>query len=186
MYDGHAQSVTDMACCCDGCQRNGETESQNKEKKNQPRGHNALMDKVNPLGQSLRWRSQFTPQPARCFPRFHRINKLDHALMNVIASWAFEGSDVKAGRAKRDPCQHRFRFALRTWWSVKCAHDAVPYIRREHKALSLQMPFPAVMGIVFHPRASTCVQYRPPLGNYFDRQNVGYNSGSRYNSSSRI
>ena len=92
MCDGHAQSVTDMACCCDGCQRNGETESQNKEKKNQPRGHNALMDKVNPFGQSLRWRSQFTPQRAICFPRLHRI---DNELMNVFASGAFECSNAK-------------------------------------------------------------------------------------------
>ena len=47
----------------------------------------------------------------------------------------------------RDPWQHRHAFALRTWWSVKRAHDAVPYIRREHKTLShRQMPFRAVMG----------------------------------------
>ena len=75
----HAQSLTDVACRCDGRQRNGETESQNKEKKNKPRGHNALTDKVTPFGQSLRWRSQFTPQPACCFKRFYRIDKLDHA-----------------------------------------------------------------------------------------------------------
>jgi hypothetical protein len=128
-----AQSLTDVACRCDGRERNGETESPNKEKKNKPRGHNALTDKVTPFGQSLRWRSQFTPQPARCFPRFYRIDKLDHPLMNVYTSGAFECSDVKAERARRDPCQHRSRFAFRTWWSVKRAHDAVPYIRREHK-----------------------------------------------------
>ena len=100
MYDGHAQSVTDMACCCDGCQRNGETESQNKEKKNQPRGHNALMDKVNPFGQSLRWRSQFTPQPALCFPRLHRIDKIDHELMNVFASGVLFAVDLPLARLK--------------------------------------------------------------------------------------
>jgi hypothetical protein len=66
-----------VACRCDGRQRNGETESQNKEKKNKPRGHNALTDKVTPFGQSLRWRSQFTPQPACCFKRFYRIDKPD-------------------------------------------------------------------------------------------------------------
>jgi hypothetical protein len=38
---------------------------------------------------ALRWRPQFAPEPARCFQRFHRINKLDHALMNVTASGAF-------------------------------------------------------------------------------------------------
>jgi hypothetical protein len=37
----------------------------------------------------LRRRSQFTSEPARYFPRFHRIDKLDHALMNVMASRAF-------------------------------------------------------------------------------------------------
>ena len=75
---------------------------------------------------ALRWRSQFAPEPAGCFPRFHRIEKGDHALMNVIASGAFECSDVKAGLTGIDPCQHRHRFALRTWWSVNKAHDVVP------------------------------------------------------------
>src|SRR5271166_5604589 len=64
--------------------------------------------------------------------------------MNVLASGAFKCSDVKAGRARRDPRQHRYRFAFRTWWSVKRAHDVVPYIRREHK--NSQSPVDAVMG----------------------------------------
>jgi hypothetical protein len=34
----------------------------------------------------LRRRSQFTPEPARYFLRFHRIDKVDHALMNMIAN----------------------------------------------------------------------------------------------------
>src|ERR1700730_8516363 len=55
---------------------------------------------------------------------------------NVIASRAFECSNVKARGAGGDPCQHRYRFALRTWWSVKRAHDAVPCIRRERDTLS--------------------------------------------------
>jgi hypothetical protein len=38
---------------------------------------------------ALRRRSQFAPEPARCFPRFHRIDKIDHALMNVIARGTF-------------------------------------------------------------------------------------------------
>jgi hypothetical protein len=114
-------------------------------------------------GPPSRWRSQFTPQPARRFPRFHR-DKIDHALVNVIASGAFECSDVKAGRAGRDPCQHHF--ALRTWWSVKRAHDAVPYIRREHKGS--QSPVDAVSGgdgeqsSTHAPRYTG--QYRPHLG----------------------
>jgi hypothetical protein len=83
-------------------------------------------------------RSQFAPEPGRCFQRFHRIDKLDRALMNVIAS---EGSEVKAGRAGSDPCgsdpwQHRDGFALWTWWPVKNTHDVVPYIGREHDTLS--------------------------------------------------
>jgi len=45
---------------------------------------------------ALRWRSQFAPEPANRLSGFHRIDKLDHALMNVIASGAFECSDVKA------------------------------------------------------------------------------------------
>jgi hypothetical protein len=84
---------------------------------------------------ALRWRSQFAPEPARCFQRFHRIDKIDHELMNVIASGAFERSDAKAGRASRDPRPQRSRFAFRTWWLVKHAHDVVPHIRREHYTL---------------------------------------------------
>jgi hypothetical protein len=63
----------------------------------------------------------------------------------------------------RDPCQCRHRLALRTWWSVKRDHDAVPYIRREHKALSLQMPFQAVMANSFHPRAPTYCSIKTTL-----------------------
>ena len=106
----------------------------------------------------LRRRSQFTPEPARCRARLHRIDKLDHSLMNVFTSGALECSDVKAGRAGGDPCQHRHRFALRACWSVKRAHDVVPYIRREHKTLSHRVDAREgpVMGIVFHARAPTC------------------------------
>jgi hypothetical protein len=112
-------------------------------------------------GQPLRWRSQFTPRPARCFPRFHRIDKLDHALMNVIASEAFECSDVKAGWAGSDPCQHRCSLALRTEWSAKRAHDAVPCIRRERDTLSRRVDARngPVMGTVFHARGRTAEQY---------------------------
>jgi hypothetical protein len=84
----------------------------------------------------LRRRSQFTPEPARCRARLHRIDKLDHSLMNVFTSGALECLDVKAGRAGGVPRQHRHRFALRACWSVKRAHDVVPYIRREHKTLN--------------------------------------------------
>jgi hypothetical protein len=49
------------------------------------------------LAATLCWRSQFTPQPARCLLRSHRIGTPAYALMNVVASGAFECSDVKAG-----------------------------------------------------------------------------------------
>jgi len=41
------------------------------------------------LRRPLRGRSQFALEPARGFQRFHRINKIDHELMNVIANRAF-------------------------------------------------------------------------------------------------
>jgi len=56
--------------------------------------------------------------------------------MNVVTGGAFECSDMKAGQAGCDPCQHHRRPALRAWWSVKHAHDAVPYIRRERDTVS--------------------------------------------------
>ncbi len=74
---------------------------------------------------SLRWRPQFALEPARCFPRFHRIvRRFEHA--RVAASWAFERSNVETERTGRDPRPHRRRFALRTWWSVVRAHDVDP------------------------------------------------------------
>jgi len=54
----------------------------------------------------------------------------------MIASRAFESSDVKARGAGGDPCQHRYCFALWTRWPVKRDHDAVPCIRRERNTLS--------------------------------------------------
>jgi hypothetical protein len=68
--------------------------------------------------------------------------------MNIIASGAFECSDVKAGRTGRDPRQHRHRFALRTWRFVKRAHDVVPYIRAgaQYSQSPVCAVFRAVMG----------------------------------------
>jgi hypothetical protein len=57
---------------------------------------------------ALRWRSQFTPEPASRFQRFHRIAKRDHALMNIIAGRTFECPNVEAGRAGRDPRQANY------------------------------------------------------------------------------
>jgi hypothetical protein len=85
---------------------------------------------------SLNRRSQFTPEPARCFAGFHRIDQRDHALINVIAGTAFKCSDVKTRPTRGDPRQRCCCFALRTWWLVKRAHDAVPCIRRERDTLS--------------------------------------------------
>jgi hypothetical protein len=33
---------------------------------------------------ALRWRTQFAPEPAGRFPRFHGIAKRDHGLINVF------------------------------------------------------------------------------------------------------
>jgi hypothetical protein len=87
-------------------------------------------------GRTLRWRSQFAPKPTCGLFGFHRIDQRDHALINVIASTAFECSDVKARPAGGDPCQRCCCFALWTRWPVKHAHDAVPCIRRERDTLS--------------------------------------------------
>ena len=89
-----------------------------------------------PTEATLRRRSQFATEPARCFRRLHGIDKINHALMNLIACRAFECSNVKAGCGTRDPRQHRCSFALRAGWSAKRAHDVVPHIRREHNTLS--------------------------------------------------
>ena len=112
-----------------------------------------------PIEAALRWRSQFAPEPARYFLRLHRIiDQLFHTLINVPANGAFEGSDVKAGRAESDQCQPRRGFALRTGWPVKNTHDVVPYIRRE--AQRSQSPVGAVTGTVMgrslHVLVGTC------------------------------
>jgi hypothetical protein len=53
------------------------------------------------LRAALRWRSQFSLEPSSGFFGFHRIDQRDDALINVIASTAFECSDVKARPAGR-------------------------------------------------------------------------------------
>jgi hypothetical protein len=94
------------------------------------------------IGRALRWSSQFALEPARCFRRFHRIiRRFEHA--NVIASWTFKCSNVETERAWPDPCQHRHRFALRTWWSVERAHDEVPL--HQAGAQNSQSPVGAVI-----------------------------------------
>jgi hypothetical protein len=106
---------------------------------------------------SLNRRSQFTPEPACHCARLHRIGNCAHTLVNVIASGALECSNVKAGRTRGDPRQHRYRFALWTWWPVKRAHDAVPCIRREHyRTLSHRVD--AREGPVMEPACSSTFQ----------------------------
>jgi len=80
---------------------------------------------------ALRRRSQFAQKPTDSFFGFHRIDKLDHALVDVAASRTFEGSNIKAGGVGGDACQHRSCFAPWTWWPMKRDHDASPWIRRE-------------------------------------------------------
>ena len=57
------------------------------------------------------------------FQGLHRVNKFDHALMNVIACRTFECSDIKAGRAGSDPRQHGSCLACGARWSQD-NHDA--------------------------------------------------------------
>ena len=53
------------------------------------------------LRAALRWRSQFALEPSSGSFGFQRIDQRDDALINVIASTAFECSDVKARPAGR-------------------------------------------------------------------------------------
>jgi hypothetical protein len=52
------------------------------------------------------WRSEFAGKPTGSFFGFHRIDKLDHALVDVITSGTFECSNVKAGGARGNAGQH--------------------------------------------------------------------------------
>ena len=52
------------------------------------------------------WRSEFAGKPTRGFFGFHRIDKLDHALVDVITSGTLERSNVKAGGARGNAGQH--------------------------------------------------------------------------------
>jgi hypothetical protein len=62
--------------------------------------------------QPLRWRSQFTSEPTRDLKRFHRINRLDDELMDLIANRTFECPDVKARGPRGDTCQHQVCLAV--------------------------------------------------------------------------
>jgi hypothetical protein len=116
---------------------------------------------------TLRRRSQFAPEPTRYFQRFHRIGWLNHALMNVTASDAFQCSDGNAGRPASDPYHPRCGFAVWTWWPVKNTHDVVPYIGQgAHRTLShRQTPLRGGDGKQSSmPVSRHTDQYRPFLG----------------------
>ena len=66
---------------------------------------------------------------------FHRIDQLDHELMDQFASGAFKCPDVKARAARGDACQLRRRLALGAKWSLN-GHGCSPWIRRERNTLS--------------------------------------------------
>jgi hypothetical protein len=81
------------------------------------------------------WRSKFAGKPTGSFFGFHRIDKLDNALVDVIASGTLERSNVKAGGARGNAGQHGSCLARGARWPQD-NHDASPWIRREHKTLS--------------------------------------------------
>jgi hypothetical protein len=62
--------------------------------------------------QPLRRRSQFASEPTRDLKRFHRINRLDDELMDLIANRTFECPDVKARGPGGDACQHQVCLAV--------------------------------------------------------------------------
>jgi hypothetical protein len=58
-----------------------------------------------------------------CFTGFHRVSQIGDNLMDVIASGAFECSDIEAGGAGRDACQHGSCLAGGARW-LQDNHDA--------------------------------------------------------------
>jgi len=73
--------------------------------------------------QTLRWRSQFAPQPSRRFTGFHRIHESDQSLMNVITRGALECSDTKARGTGCDAGEHGSCLARGAKWPED-DHDA--------------------------------------------------------------
>ena len=62
------------------------------------------------------WRSEFAGEPTGSFFGFHRIGKLDDALVNVITSGTLERSNVKAGGARGNAGQHGCCLARGARW----------------------------------------------------------------------
>ena len=108
----------------------------------------------------LRWRSQFAPQPAQRFTGFHRVNKFDHALMDVTASRAFQCSDIKARPAGRDACQHGARLARGATWTD--GHDARPCDQAgaQHSQSPLEAIVGPVIGSVDSPYVRESIKFR--------------------------
>jgi hypothetical protein len=77
------------------------------------------------------WRSKFADKPTGSFFGFHRIDKLDNALVNVVTSGTLERSNVKAGGARGNAGQHSSCLARWAKWPQD-NHDASPWIWREH------------------------------------------------------
>jgi hypothetical protein len=90
------------------------------------------------------WRSEFAGKPTGSFFGFHRIDKLDHALVDVITSGTFECSNVKARGTGSNAGQHGSCLARGAKWPQD-NHDASPWIRRE-RYRTLSHPVDAVMG----------------------------------------
>jgi hypothetical protein len=78
---------------------------------------------------------EFAGKPTCCFSGFHRIDKLDSALVNVITSGTLERSNVKAGGARGNAGQHGCCLARGARWP-RDNHAASPLISGEHNTLS--------------------------------------------------
>ena len=69
------------------------------------------------------WRSKFAGKPTGSFFGFHRIDKLDKARVDVIASGTLERSNVKACGARGNAGQHGSSLARGARWPQD-NHDA--------------------------------------------------------------
>jgi hypothetical protein len=81
------------------------------------------------------WRFEFAGKPTGIFFGFHRIDKLDNALVDVITSRTLKRPNVKAGGARGNAGQHGCCLARGARWP-RDNHAASPLIRREHNTLS--------------------------------------------------
>jgi hypothetical protein len=68
----------------------------------------------------------------------HRVGKLCHGLVDVVACRTLERADVKACGVSEAACLHGGRLALRTqWWLVRHGHHASPRFGLERYRLSV-------------------------------------------------